>query len=385
MTKNSSIHFDQIVEELLDVSKPFSAVHLHRFSDIHPADLAALKTAWEQIDTNRRAALMEDLEDLLDADTLVSFDDLSLLAIEDADPRVRSAAIRLMWETNNTSFWRRLLRLLKDDPEEAVRGAAASGLGVYIYEGELEEIPEAQFKTIEKALLDTLRGSDTPYVRQKSLEALGFSSNPELHALIQKAFSDKDIKWRVSALFAMGRSADERWKDAVTKSLHDPDAEIRFEAVRAAGELSLKNTRQILMEMLVKADNREDADMRQAVVWSLSQIGGERVRQVLAALLDQAEDEEEEEFIAEAIENLSLTEGVDTVMGMMDLNDIDEDGDAPATSMFGDETEDEIERLLIGGRKYREGTIMDPDEDEFDEDEFLDEDDVEDYAEDEEE
>lgn len=327
MAKNSTVDFSQIITELLDDSKPFSPVHLHRFSDLNPTDLAALKSAWQNVTTNRRVALMEDLEELNEADTLVCFDEVSFMAINDPDPRVRSTAIRLLWETNNTSFWRQLIKILKEDPEETVRASAASGLGLYVYLGEIEEIPQDQFELVENTLLEIMSGNEKPVVKQKSLEGLGFSSNEKVPGLITSAYATNDIAWKVSALFAMGRSADNRWKDLVTKALRDPEPEIRFEAVRAAGELALKNARQPLLEMLVKTENRQDDEIRQAIIWSLSQIGGDRVREVLNALLEQAEDDEEEEFISDAIENLGLTEGMD-IFGMMDidLDDEEEDG-----------------------------------------------------------
>ncbi len=325
MPKNSTVAFSQIIADLLDDSKPFSPVHLHRFSDLNPSDLAALKAAWQKVTTNRRVALMEDLEELSEADTLVCFDDVSFMAIQDTDPRVRSTAIRLLWETNDTTFWRQLLKILKEDPEETVRASAASGLGLFIYLGEIEEIPEDQFHLVENTLLDIMSSDEKPLVKQKSLEGLGFSSHEKVPGLITSAFAMNDIDWKVSALFAMGRSADNRWKDLVIRALRDPEPEIRFEAIKAAGELSLQGARQPLMELLVNPDNRQEEDIRQSIIWSLSQIGGDRVREVLNALLEQAEDDEEEEFISDAIENLGLTEGMD-IFGMMDI-DLDEETD----------------------------------------------------------
>jgi HEAT repeat protein len=106
-------------------------------------------------------------------------------------------------------------------------------------------------------------------------------------------------------------------------SLQDSDSEVRFEAVRAAGELELRSARQPIMEMLADPENREDEDIFKAIIWSLSQIGGENVREVLSALLDQAKDIKEEDFITDAMENLELTEGID-VMGMLNF-DLEED------------------------------------------------------------
>ena len=320
-----NVEFSQVIEELLDNSKIFSPVYLHRFSDLTALDLKALKEAWPKVDPRRRYNLMEDLEELSEADTLMCFDELCFMALEDEEPQVRAAAIRMLWETNDTGFSRRLVEIAENDPDEIVRAAAASGLGLYIYLGEIEEIPQEQLNQLEDTLLKITQGSDTRLVRRRALEALGFSSRPEVPGLIERAYINKELDWRTSALFAMGRSADTRWKKQVIDSLGDPEPEIRFQAIRAAGELELKSARQPIMELLADAENREDDDLLRAIIWALSQIGGNNVRKVIETLLDQAKDPEEEEFITGALDNLGLTEGMD-IFGMLDI-DIDEDLD----------------------------------------------------------
>jgi len=107
----------------------------------------------------------------------------------------------------------------------------------------------------------------------------------------------------------MGRSADDRWADEVLRSLVNDDDRIRKAAVQAAGELSLKSARPLLLKML---GEEEDDTVLSAIIWSLSQIGGEDVRTYLENLLDQIEDDDEQSaFLEEALDNLAFTEDLD--------------------------------------------------------------------------
>jgi HEAT repeat protein len=123
--------------------------------------------------------------------------------------------------------------------------------------------------------------------------------------LIESAYHDKDPDWVVSALFAMGRSCDERWKKQVLSQLHSPDDDIRSEAIVAAGELELSSARSVLLDLL---DDEEDVEIRRALIWALSKIGGEGVRTKLDELIDLEEDDDVADFLEEALENLSFTE-----------------------------------------------------------------------------
>ena len=181
-------------------------------------------------------------------------------------------------------------------------------LNLFVDLGELEEIPESIYHQVEDALLASANSEDDVRVRRAALESLGFSSRPEVGTLIESAFHRADPAWQTSALVAMGRSADERWRDEVTRSLINVDDRIRKAAVQAAGELSLASARPILLRML---GEEEDATILSSVIWSLSQIGGEDVRTYLESLMDQLEDDEQIEFLEEALDNLAFTEDLD--------------------------------------------------------------------------
>ncbi|HEX2980422.1 MAG TPA: HEAT repeat domain-containing protein, partial [Anaerolineaceae bacterium] len=126
-----TVPFSTVVSALLDEKNIFPPSYLHHFSDISRQDLEALKKAWPNVNPDRRATLLEDLEELAEADTLVSFDDLSLFALTDTDPRVRATAIRLLWEAQDLKLVPIYSTLLEQDEDVRVRAAAASGLGIF--------------------------------------------------------------------------------------------------------------------------------------------------------------------------------------------------------------------------------------------------------------
>ena len=272
------------------------------------SELKTLLDAWPRVELSRKLTLLEELDALADSDTLVSFDDFASALLTDPDPQVRTRAIRLLDESEDVKLVPSFLDMLKNDPDVNVRAAAATALNLFVDLGELEEIPESIYHQVEDALLTSITGEDDARVRRAALESLGYSSREDVTALIQSFFQREDSHWQVSALIAMGRSADDRWADEITRSLVNENDNIRRAAVQAAGELSLKSTRPLLLRML---SEEEDSSVLSAVIWSLSQIGGEDVRTYLENLLDQMEDEEQIAFLEEALDNLAFTEDLD--------------------------------------------------------------------------
>ena len=316
MTQNAP--FRAVADALLDNGTPFPPRYLHRFSDIAPEDLTLLLKVWPQITTKRKHSLLEDLEELAEADTLTSFDDLAHPLLKDADPQVRIRAIRLLWESEDAKLVPIFLKIMNEDPDTEARAAAANALGLFVYQGELEKIPAELHHRIEDNLLKVLASSKETLVRRRALESLGYSGRDEVIPLIEAAYHDKDPDWVVSALFAMGRSSDERWKKQVLSKLHAPDEDVRSEAVHAAGELELAAARPILLDSL---EDEEDLELRRELIWALSKIGGEGVRDKLEEILEAEEDDEEADFIEEAMDTLSFTED----MSQFDLFGLDPD------------------------------------------------------------
>ncbi|MEW6092548.1 MAG: HEAT repeat domain-containing protein [Chloroflexota bacterium] len=315
--------FLQVTRALLDESKPFPARYLHRFSDLEPADLKSVLEAWPQVSLRRKLALLEDLEELAETDTLMSFEVLAPPLLTDPEPGVRAGAIRLLWECDDPKLVPTYLHILNADESAQTRSAAATALGLFIYEGELEEISSDILHQVEENLLKAARKAKTTLVRRRALEALGASSRQEVPALIEAAYHRKESEWIVSALFAMGRSSDNRWEKNVLSKLHHPNDDIRTEAIRAAGELSMASARLPLLDLLA---DEEDPEMRREIIWALSKIGGEGVRSTLEELLEAESDDEETDFLEEALENLLFTEDLNQ-FDLLDYELDDEEGE----------------------------------------------------------
>jgi len=333
--KNS---FDSVLDALLDTKKEFPHRYLTQFSDIGPLEFQTLSDVWPRVELKRKLSLFNGLESLADEDTLVSFDDFARPLLNDSEAEVRMYALRLLSECEDEKLIPTYLNMLKKDVNTNVRAQAATNLGFFVGQGELEEISEESYSQVQAGLLKAARGEDVTRVRQSALEALGYTSKPEVIALIGSALQHKESDWHASALIAIGRSADERWEDEILRGLIDENDVIRLAAVKAAGNLPLKSARTVLLRML--AEGEEDDEIIGAAIWSLSQIGGEDVRTFLEALLDQTEEAEDEDQVAlleEALDNLAFTEDLDR----FELMAIDPDGLAEFEASLDDEEVDE--------------------------------------------
>ncbi len=314
----AKLSIQKAITELMDGGPDLSRRTLQEFSDIDPASLDALRDVWPGIAADRKQKLLEGLESLSDEDTLVSFDDFARSLLTDPDPQVRMRALRLLDESDDTKLIKPFLKMLADDPDSETRAEAATALGKFVELGELEEIPDEFRRRVEDALLEKANSDDQVLVRRNALEALGFSSRPEVITLIESSFRRENPDWQASALFAMGRSFDERWEDPVLSRMLDVNPLVRLAAVEAAGELRLASARTMLFRVL---EEEEEDEITSAAIWSLSQVGGEDVRLYIENLLDLADEDEDVEFLEEALENVEFTDE----LNHFDLLSIDPD------------------------------------------------------------
>jgi len=314
--------FRATLDILLDEKKRLSKQHFQQFSDMEPGAMAQLLGIWPRLSSERKRVLLEGLLALLDSDTLVSFEEIGKALLGDAESAVRANAIRLLSESDDAHLVPVLIGILENDADLAPRQQAAVLLGEFLLLGELDELPEQPRVAVEEALLGIERSQERPGLRRSALESLGYSSRPEVPALIEAAYGRQDPQWVASALVAMGRSSDERWGEQVITMLLNEDARVRLAAAEAAGELGLSTARPILLRLL---EDEDDGAVTAAAVWSLSQIGGEDVRVYLQSLLDRAEDDEQSAFLEDALDNLSFTEDMERFDLMsLDLGDEDE-------------------------------------------------------------
>ena len=308
-TSNSTTYdFLEVKEALLNNEKPFPAGLNYFFSDISQEDLQKTVKVWPMVNVQRRRALLEDMESLAEADTLLFFDHFAQSCLDDQDATVRTKAIRLLWQSQDEKLVPQLLKHLHEDPEASVRAAATTGLGMFVFLGELGEIRQATYEDLLQKLIQVNLGSDDVIVRRRALEALGYATHNDVQNFIQEAFDSGIEEWHQSALVAMGRSYDQRWVNSVLRMLDHPDRMVQYEAIRAAGELEAQDARDELFDLI--EGGLDDQDLLFAAIWSLTKIGGGGVRELVEMSLDETDDPEEQHFLEEALENLDLTEQV---------------------------------------------------------------------------
>ena len=368
MDAPTSIH--DLIKSLLDLETPFPARLLYQFSDMPSDDRKVLATAWLRIPLMRRRAVLQDLLELAEHDDLLMFEEIGRIALGDSDADCQVSGISMLLEAEDPKLIPIYLNLLADaDKAEFVRAAAANALGFYVYLGELEEIKTDLHHKIEDALLLAYAKDPSDLVQRRALESLGYSSREEIPPLLRYASAKDSEEWLESALFAMGRSADNQWEALVLENLDHDNPEVKGQAIHAAGELSLSSAR---VRLLRKLDREKDDYLRSEMIWALSQIGGEGIEDKFEQLLAKTDDDEEATLLEEALDMLNFTNEIADFELMEvdlehdhDLHDEDEDDeyeemegfDDEAWQRYVDDEEDDLEGSLDDSY-----TLDDPDE-----------------------
>lgn len=313
------LSFSEVIATLKDEQNAVPARILYRLSGLEGDELAEFTQSWPALSTQRRLALLEDLELLAEANTVMHFDAIDRLALEDSEEDIRILAIRSLWQSQQEDLIPILLSIINQDSSAAVRAQAASALGPFVLLGELGNISQKHFDTCIENLLAIMDKKDEhPLLRRRALESLGYSSSQRVTGLIEDAFDFGDEDMQASALYAMGRSADDRWEAQVLESLDDPSPALSKEAIRAAGELEISDAQPALLNLLYD----QESDIRLIAAWSLSQIGGNEVAEALADLQERTDSEDEIDLIEDAIENLNFGAEIEE-LSMLDFSEED--------------------------------------------------------------
>jgi HEAT repeat protein len=165
-----------LIDSLLDPNESFPPEYLHIFSDITEADLAEVRKAWPDVPVLRKINLLQDLEGMMESDSLLSCDDFARFALTDEDAEVRGHAIKLLWQSEDPKLAAVLGELLTSDPSDDVRVEAAAALGNFVLLGELEEISTRVFERTMALLLQHYNSDLPDRIRQEILRAVSYSS-----------------------------------------------------------------------------------------------------------------------------------------------------------------------------------------------------------------
>ena len=299
---------DDVIINLLDSNKPFNPLFLHFFSDMSIDDLDKIKSIWSEVNGDRKYNLLRNLESLIEANTLVSCDEIGYFALQDDDPRIRSQAIPLLWECSDINLISIFINFLQNDINFEVNASAAAALGKFVLLGELEEIPEEPAKMVQDLLINEYLITENESTKQRILESLGYSSNEKVNQFISSALKKDDKKWHLSALFAISRSANNLWEKVVLEKLTDLDPDIQIEAIKAAGELEIESAKEQIIEFL--KNSTPDEELHTQATWTLSKIGGNDIKELFEDMIEESENDEKADILEMALDNLDLTNGL---------------------------------------------------------------------------
>ncbi len=253
---------------------------LYYLSNLERADAERVWEVWNGLPVAARRKMAQAMVEIAENDFEVNFGEVFRLVLQDEDAEVRLAAVEGLWEDEDVRLVPILAGLLLNDPSAAVRAAAAASLGRFLLSGELGKIrPRPHREAFHALLAACTNEAEDLEVRRRALESLAYSGEDVVVGLIRAAYQHPDERMRISAVFAMGRSADDRWAAEVMRELHNPNPAMRYEAARACGELALEDA---VPELISLVDD-VDVEVQEAAIWALGQIGGDEARRVLNA------------------------------------------------------------------------------------------------------
>ncbi len=269
-------------------------------SDLSRQDLRVVQGAWHEIPEERRVYVIRSLVEDAKQNIHLQLGRLLRLGLTDANSEIRQLAIEGLWEEITEDLIGPFVQMLLNDSEAAVREAAAKALGPFILAGELDEIDTSLSIRAEEALLSVLQNEmEALAVQCRALESIAFSSEAGIRQIIEDAYYSPYEDMQVSALNAMGRSADIRWRSLVQAELQNPSAAMRAAAARACGELEVQAAQQELLELLLD----DSQEVRLGVIFALGRLGGEQAVEALNVVVNSG-DELESEAAALALEEM---------------------------------------------------------------------------------
>ncbi len=302
-TENKS--FSEVLETLGSDEKP-SIPLLYRLTDLTPEELDSFCGAWVQMDDDKRKIIVRHLADISEENFEVDFSDVFAFCLSDNSSAVRVASLDGLWDSDRTALLDPIVELMLNDSDDQVRTLAAATLGHYVLMSEWQQIPGNEVKRVISALLDVLNDPMTEKsVRRAALESIGAAAHPKVSQHIEEAYDSGDLKLQLSAMFAMGRSADSRWLDIVIDEMSSPITDMRIEAARAAGMIG--NTEAISELSNLALD--EDFEVRQAAIAALGEVGGPGASGILEELVDDPDMADLNKAILEALDELQWLGG----------------------------------------------------------------------------
>lgn len=279
--------FEEYLDEVSDGAKRLQVSKLQRLSNLNPGQAEQLQARWPRLDVRRRRRIVQSLVDLTEDDVNLNFDAVFLRGITDDDPDVRLESVRGLWENEWPDTIGPLINLLENDTDAAVRAEAALALGRFVVLYTIGRLRERFFEDAEGALRRVIEDTDEIMeVRARALEAIGAYDSAWVRQSVREAYESAQHRFKVSAVHAMGRSAEPRWLPLVSREVNSEEPELRYEAATALGMIGDEKSIPLLTGLLTD----EDEEVRSAAATALGEIGGETAKKALQAMLDSSSE-----------------------------------------------------------------------------------------------
>lgn len=277
-----------IAARLRDPDLKFGSLRF--ISGLTRSESGVVRETWPTLPVERRRRLVRAMADLAELSVELDFARALRIAMRDTDAEVRVHAIEALWENESPDYLVALLESLHQDESAQVRQAAAKALSPFAVRAATGDVAEPLSTRLHDDLLRTAQDMREPIeVRRPAIESLGPFNDEPVASLITELYDRGDVLDRVSALFAMGRSYNARWIDTLMGEIEAEESEVRFEAVRALGELGQGEA---VPELIGRLED-EDRAVRIAAVIALGQIGS---RSATNALREHRADDDDEEW-----------------------------------------------------------------------------------------
>lgn len=297
--------FETVLNELI-VEDDVIISHLYRLSDMTPREMEIFQQRWPQIPPARRRVIVRHLVDICEENYRVDFSPVFSFCFNDEVADVREAALDGIWDISKTSLIDPVLELLQHDPAMEVRRAAAAALSHYVLMSEWGQIPRSVSPRIVDALLVEYEKEETAVpVKRAALEAMGAANHPRIDQLIKEAYYGTDEGLQVSALFAMGNSADEQWLPEIIEEMDSERPEMRLEAARAAGSIGHEKA----LPGLAALAADDDLEVQLAAVHAVGQIGGDAAHRMLSTMADDEDFAHLRQAVADALDEMNWLGG----------------------------------------------------------------------------
>lgn len=295
---------EQYLQTLAHSEGPIVYADLMELSGLVDEELEEFSRWWPDIPGDKRKSLLERLATVAEDNADVDFSSILRHCLDDEDDMVRETAVIGLWESDDHTLVAPLMALLKADPSEQVRAAAATALGKF---GELAQdgkLLPRYGERIKELLLDVLESdAASTHVRRRSLEAAAAFNTPRISELISDAYESPDQDVRTSALYAMGKTCDPQWLSTLLEATGDVDPAIRYEAAAACGELGEEDA----VPHLITLAQDEDLQVQLSSIQALGSIGGYLAKRALQRCA-KSEDEPIQEAAQTALEALEVEE-----------------------------------------------------------------------------